>query len=823
METLLHEFRYSLRVLIKSPGFLVISVLTLGLGIGASTSIFSVVYAVLLRELPYPDSQRIVSVWEEAPNGHRMNVADPNFNDFRSQNHTLSVLAKYNYGSLSVVGGSEPVRITGSVVSQDFFKTLGEAPFLGRLFLPEELHLNGARATVVSFGYWQRYLGGSQDLSKFHLTINGSVYSVVGVMSRGFDFPNGTGLWIASEINQEIPSRTAHNWNCLGRVRDGETVERARTDLNVIARRIRAEYGEKVDLTNASVIPLSEAIVRNVRVAILTLLCAVILLFLIACTNVAGLLVARTLARRREMAVRAALGASRGRIIVQFLSDSFVLSFAGGALGILIALLGVKGLSAVLPVNLPSQQNIGVNGAVLLFAVATTVLVALSLGLFAAWRSGGRNVQEVLGSGSRNFSGARSSQRLRGFLVIGQIALTFVILVGSGLLAHSFLRLVSTSPGFRQENLITIEFSPSLPQDISIQQWGIARQIHLMDNLMSRLRAIPGIESVGLTGAFPVARGDNLADGQFLLLNGHKPPTNFGEWTTFALNPSQVGHAYYCVAGDGYFRAMGIPLIRGRFFGDQDDLNSPNVAVISQALARRRWPNQNPIGQLIDFGNMDGNLKPLTIIGIAGDVRARGLEFPPIPIIYVDYRQRGMNANSSPTFVMRGAASGEEIIPLARGIFRELAPDVPAKFSTFGDEMNIWLADRHFILLMVGLFAAAYLVLAGVGIYGVVAFSVTRRTPEIGIRMALGAQRGNILRLVLGESARMVALGVIVGIGTSLAIARLMSSLLFETETTDPFTFLGAIMVLAFVTFLASHIPAYHATLLDPNTALRKE
>jgi len=387
------------------------------------------------------------------------------------------------------------------------------------------------------------------------------------------------------------------------------------------------------------------------------------------------------------------------------------------------------------------------------------------------------------------------------------------------------LRLVSTSPGFSPQNLITMEFSPPNPQMQAgaTAQPAIARQIHLMDDLLTRLRAIPGAETVGLSGALPVAAGDDLADGDFLILNGQKPPANLDEWARIGRNRSQVGHALYAVASEEYFRTLGIPLIRGRMFGVQDDLNSPHVAVISQALARQRWPNQDPIGQVIDFGNMDGNLKPLTIVGIAGDVRAQGLNSPPSPIIYVDYRQRGMNANSSPTIVMRSAAPAGEIVTAARGIFHDLAPDVPVKFSTFADEMGGWLADRRFLLLLVGLFAAAALSLAAVGIYGVVAFSVTRRTQELGIRMALGAQRSDVLQMVLGEGARLAALGVVTGIAASLAITRLMSTLLFDISATDPMTFAGVAIFLSLVALLACYIPARRAMHVDPMVALRDE
>jgi predicted permease len=822
METLWQDLRYGTRLLAKAPGFAAVAILTLALGIGASTSIFSVADAVLLRLLPYPNPQQVVRVWEQTPNGHRINLAQSNFDDFRTQNNTFATLAEYEQWLSSVSGGSEPVRVNIANVSSGFFKTLGVEPFRGRLFASDEQRPHGVPAVIVSYSYWQRYLGGAADLSKSRLRMERAVYRVIGVMPAGFDFPPGAAVWISSELEPEPPNRTGHNWRCLGRLRDGVTVAQARANLSAIAHRIRDQYGEKVDLNDAAVVPLADAMVEDVQTALLTLLGAAGLLLLVACTNVAGLLVTHASARRKELDVRAALGAGRGRLIQQFLAESFVLSFAGGVLGIVIASWAVHVLPAILPTNLPLQQGIAINTPVLLFALAATAVVAVSLGLFAAWRAAGGDLQEALTAGSRTYAGGGASQRLRRFLVIGEIATTLVILIGAGLLGRSFLRLIATSPGFRQQNLITLEFSPPSLQ-WQAGQSAIVRQAHLMDETLTRLRAIPGVESVGLASGMPVAAGDDLPEGDFLILNGQQPPASFDEWSSIHQNPSQVGHALYCVAGEEYFRTLGIRLIRGRMFSEQDNWNSPHVAVISQSLARQHWPNQDPIGQVIEFGNMDGDLKPLTVVGIVGDVRARGLDLPPGLIIYVDYRQRGMKPNSSPSIVMRRAAPVGEIVSAARGIFHDLAPDVPVKFSTFADEMGGWLADRRFLLLLVGLFAAAALALAAVGIYGVVAFSVARRTQEIGIRMAIGARRSDVLRLVLGEGARMAALGVIIGIGASLAITRLMSTLLFGISATDPLTFVGVAALLFLVALAASYIPAHRAMRVDPMTALRYE
>jgi predicted permease len=412
---------------------------------------------------------------------------------------------------------------------------------------------------------------------------------------------------------------------------------------------------------------------------------------------------------------------------------------------------------------------------------------------------------------------------LRRFLVVGEIAATLVILVGAGLLGRSFVQLISTNPGFSPSNLMTVELSPAPPPgEGAAAAAAAARQIRLLEEILERLRALPGVQGVGLAGSLPVAHGDDLANGQFLILNGRKPPANFEEWGQMSHDPSQVGEALYAVAGADYFRTLGIRLIRGRMFGEQDSDDAPHVAIISQALARTRWPNVDPIGQIIDFGNMDGDLRPMTIIGIVGDVRARGLNLPLSPIIYVDYRQRGLNG-SSVALMLRSSASTGEIAAAARGIFHELAPDLPIKVSTYAQELGGWLADRRFLLLLVGLFAAVALILAAVGIYGVVAYSVSRRTQEIGIRMALGAQRPDVLRLITFEGARMAALGVGLGIGASIGLTRTMSTLLFGISATDPVTFLGVALLLGGVALLASYLPARRATRVDPLTALRCE
>jgi len=822
LETLFQDLHFAFRVLRKSPGFSAIAILTLALGIGASTAIFSVVDAVLLRPLPYPNPQQIVSLSELSANGHRMHLADPNFLDFRGQNHTLAGLADLSWGPESISGGSEPVRMNVAAVSQDFFKVMAVEPAQGRDFAAEELRLHGSPAMIVSYSYWQRYLGGKPDFSTVRLTMEGQVYPIVGVMPQGFDFPPSVSAWVPREqLFGWGTSRTGHGGEVVGRLRDGVSLEQARANLSTIARSIKNQYGKETDintnymLVDAAVVPLAEAMVGDVRATLLTLFAAVILLFLVACANVAGLLLARTAARRKELAVRTALGAGRGRLVKQLLAESLVLAFVGGVLGALIAVWTTNLLPAILPADLPRQQGIAVNGTVLLFTLVATLLVALGLGLFAAFRASGSDVNQALSAGSRSYSAG--SQKTRSALVIGEIAVTLMLLVGTGLLGRSFLRLVSVNPGLNGEHLILAEFQPTqLPTfDAS------PRQGQLIDSVLSRVRALPGVQSAGFTGELPIATG--FANGQFLILNGQQPPANFEEWGRFTQNPKNVGEALYCVTSADYFRTTGIPLRRGRLFNEQDGPDSLHVAVISEAVAQQQWPNEDPVGHVIDFGNMDGNLKPLTIVGIVGDVRAEGLDRPVSPVIYVDYKQRGLSGNSSPMILLRTDARTSPIVTAARSVFHDLAPDVPVKFSTFADEMGGWLSEKRFLLLLAGVFAAAALALAVVGLYGLITHSVTLRTQEIGIRMSLGAERSDVLRLVLAEGGRLALMGLVIGTGLSLAITRLMSSLLFGISATDPLTFVVVAALLAVVALLASYIPARRAMRVDPMVALRYE
>lgn len=635
MSVLIQDVRYGLRMLAKNPGFTAVAVVTLALGIGATAAIFSVVYGVLLRPLPYPKPEQIVSIREMAADGHLMNFTDMNFRDLRAMNYTLASMAKGYNEQVTISGASGPARVNVAVVSGDFLRVMGIRPMVGRDFSPDELRAGGTPAVLASYGYWKENLGGSNDLSSFKIKAEDHIFSVVGVMPAGFSYPAHTELWLPAEFfGDQSPSRTAHNWGLVvARLRAGATLGQARAELSALAHQLHQQYHPNIDMTDVSVLPLREALTTDVRAALLILLGAVGFLLLVGCANVANLLLARAAARKRELAVRAALGAGRGRLLRQFLAESLLLSLAGGALGVLLALSGVDALLALAPPNLPRIEDVSVNLPVLAFALGISVLVAVGLGTVTALRATAADPQKALAEGSRGTAGSMASRRAARSLIGGQVAVTLVLLAGAGLLARSLLRVLSVDPGFRTTHIVTMELEVPNPPGVSSTLGAIdARPAAFMNTLFVHLRAIPGVENVGGASDLPLAEG-GPSDGKFLLLdqqlelNWTKPEDRARLDRLW--NTAPGGEADYCVASQGYFKALGIPLLHGRLFDEHDTADAPHAAVISESLARATWPNQNPLGRTIEFGNMDGDLRLLTVVGVVGDVRDHSLEKPP--------------------------------------------------------------------------------------------------------------------------------------------------------------------------------------------------
>jgi predicted permease len=817
MGEMLREIRYAARALGRSGGVTLLVVLTLALGIGATTAIFSVVYGVLLRPLPYSQPDRIMAIHEVNSRGTWSRLADPNFDDFRDQNHSLQAIAKYNEDIASVSGGSLPVRIGVSAVTPGFLKVFGVQPAIGRDFSAGDARKGAAPVVLVSYGYWKQYLGSSSDLSQWRLKIDNAAYSIIGVLPAGFRFPKDVGLWIPADLDGENTSRTAHNYSAVGRLRDGVSVEQASGDISAIARRIYQNSNEPGDylLRDAVVLPLRDSITGKSRLALLVLLGAVGFLLLVACANVANLLLAQATARARELAIRSALGAARGRLIRQFLVEGALLSVLGGGLGVLVAYSGVVGLLRLAPENLPRLDTVSISLPVLVFALLLSTAVAVGLGAFTAVRATSGNLQKGLVEGGRGQAGSQSSLRVGRTIVAAQFAITLVLVVGAGLLGRSLMKVLEVDPGFRVEKIVAMDVSLPWIQDPKLK----AEQGVFFSNLLGRLQQIPGVRKVGATSALPLAEG-GLPDGMFLLISQNEAPKSWDELAALYRQKERTGIADFCVATQGYFQILGIPLVRGRLFDERDGADAPHVAVISQSLARARWPGQDPIGHTIEFGNMDGDLRLLTIVGIVGDVREYGLDAPPRPTVYVNLFQR---PHSAMTIALRSDAETQSLISAARHILQELNPEVPAKFQMFSQVYSASLGSRRFNLILIGFFAGTALLLAIAGVFGVMAYAVSRRTHEIGIRVALGARSVDVLGMVLGQGLRTIGIGLLIGFAGSLALTRAVESLLFGVTATDPLTFAGVILLLVASALLACYVPARRASRVDPLVALRYE
>ncbi len=816
MRGIWQDLRFAARVLGKTPSATTIVVFTLALAIGATTAIFSVVYGVLLRPLPYSGAERIMAVSEVNSDGRPSRLADPNFDDFRDQNHSFQSIAKYAFDTVSVSGASQPIRTTVAAVTPEFFTVFGVEPMVGRDFVASDDQRGAAPVALVSYGYWKQYLGSAQDFSQSHLKINNAVYSVIGVLPAGFRFPNDVDVWIAADTGGENTSRTSHNYFGVGRLKGGVSVDQAREDIRAIARRISQTSNEKTDylLRDGAVVPLQDSITGAVRSPLLILLGAVGFLLLVACANVANLLLAQASARERELSIRIALGAARGRLIRQLLTEAFVLSLIGGVLGVLAARWGVDGLVALAPEQLPRLDSISISLPVLLFAFLLSTAVAAGLGVFTAARATRGDLQNGLVEGGRGQAGSQGSQRVGRAIVAAQIAITLVLVIGAGLLGRSLLKVLEVNPGFRVDKIVAMEVSlPSADDPKAKSAQGI-----FFSNLIDRLKRIPGVRTVGAVSALPMTGG--LPDGMFLLMTQNEVPKTMEGFEAFFNQKERIGNADFCVATDGYFQTLGIPLLRGRMFDERDGANAPQVAVISQSLAHDRWPHQDPLGRTIEFGNMDGDLRLLTIVGVVGDTREYGADEPPRPTVYVNLFQR---PRAVMTMTMLSDADTRSVSSAARRSLQDLDPEIPTSFRTFQQVYSASLGSRKFNLILIGFFAVSALLLATAGVFGVMAFSVSQRTREFGVRVALGATSGDVLRMVLAQAMRTILIGVVAGIMGSLVLTRTVSALLFGVTATDPVTFAGVTLLLVTVALLACYIPARRATKVDPVVALRCE
>ncbi len=798
IETLWQDLKFALRMFAKRPAFSAAAIASLALGIGASTAIFSVVDGVLLKPLPYPEPDRVVQVREVSAKGNQMPVAEPNFVDLHDRSRSFDALAVYGGGVVSVAGGSEPVRTKVAAVSADFFRVMGVRPFAGREFSADESGRAGQPVAVVSYGFWQRLLGARADLSGTTIRLPDRTLTVVGVMPRGFAFPTETEVWIPAESDgPPNTSRTAHNWSVVGRLKADAPIETTRAEVSSLGRQLRQEHGEAMDAVDFAVIPLQEYMVGRVRAGLFVLLGAVALLMLIACANVANMLLARATSRSKEFAMRAALGATRWRLARQSLTECLLLVLVACGLGVLLSYWLLGALLGLTERYLPRTSEIGVDGWSLVYACALSLVVGVVLGLVPTLR--GRTASAKPWEGGRASTDAASS-RLGSGLVVAQVAVALLLAVGAGLLGRSFFTLLQVDPGFHPESAVAMTLSPPEAPDDEPRAPQITR---FEAPLLERLARIPGVTAVGCASSLPMTNeGPN---GTFLVDND------------FTRN----GDAEYRIVSDGYFTALGIPLLGGRGFSPTDAPDAPQVALVSRSLAERYFPNGDAIGQRLQFGNMDGDTKLMEVVGIVGDVREYGLDRDVRPVIYGNAMQRPRPW--ALTFVVRGDADPASLVSAMRTALRGQDPEMAATFRTLEQIFSSSVDDRRFSLVLFAVFASVALVLAITGIYGVMSYSVAQRTREIGIRMALGAKRANVLGLVMGRGLKLTVVGVAIGLVGALALARVLTGLLYGVSATDPITLAGISALLIGAALLACLAPARRATKVDPMVTLKYE
>ncbi len=813
MRTFLQDMRYGFRMLLKRPGFTVVAVLALALGIGANTAIFSVVNAVLLRPLPFKDPERLVAVWETNPQlgaemRNRNEVALGNFLDWRAQNQVFEQLAALTDANVNLTGVAEPERIQSVVATTNIFQTLGVQPLMGRAFLPEEENVSSPRAVVLSHGLWQRRFGSDPNLVGKTLTLNGNQTTVVGIMPPGFQlqFPRSiqVDMWLPMRIDPAAEaSRKFHYLYVLGRLKPGVSLEQAQGAMSIIAAELQQQYPETNADKSAHVVLLHKQLVGNIQSYLYVLFAAVGFVLLIACANVANLLLARVAARHKEVAIRTALGAGRLRLIRQLLTESLMLSFCGGLLGLLIAYWGIDLLLALTPSDVPRLSEIGLHGPVFGWTLLISILTGVLFGLAPAIQATKPDLNEALKESGGRSTGNLQRSRIRNLLVVAEVALALVLLICAGLMIKSFARLQQVSPGFEPRNLLTMNIS--LPR----QKYKEKLQANVFfDQLFQRLRAVPGVEAVG--GIDPLPLSDSNSTTGFLVEGG---PV-----LAIADRP-EVGQRN--VTPD-YFQAMRIPVLKGRAFTDQDRENQPRALIVNEALARRYWPGEEVIGKRLGFDDDAGKqMEWWEIVGIVGNVKHERLDAEAKPEVFFPYQQSPHNFM---TLVVRTSSDPSSMIATVREQVLAIDRDQPVfDIKTMEQRLSKAVAQSRFLMLLLGVFSALALILAAVGIYGVMAYVVTQRTHEIGIRMALGAQPRDVLRMVVGQGMMLTLIGVAIGLVAAFALTRLMASLLYGVTATDPWTFAGVALVLSAVALLASFIPARRATKVDPMVALRYE
>jgi putative ABC transport system permease protein len=822
MTKLIQDLRYGIRMLLKKPWVTLIAIVTLALGIGANTAIFSVVNAVLLRPLPFEESDRLVWLNESSQQMRMISISYPNFSDWRAQNQVFEKLGVFNFNSYNITGSGEAERILAGQMSADLFAALRVKAALGRIYTNDEDKPGGPPVVLLSHGFWQRRFGGDPKIIDQTLVFNGRGYTVIGVMPPGFQFPGRVEMWVPVGQLSDLPNwlqRGNHpGLNGVARLKPGVTIEQARAEMDRIAANLEKQYPDTNRGNGVVIRPMLEVFVGDIRPALWTLLVAVSFVLLIACANVANLLLARAMTRQKEMALRVALGASRWRIVRQLLTESVLLSLIGGSLGLLLARWGVKLLISINPNGIPRSREIDLDGGVMIFTFTVSLLTGIIFGLAPALQASKTDVQDALKETVRTMTAGR--RWVRGGLVVAEMALTLVLLIGAGLLIRSFYSLTQVDPGFRYENLLS--FSINLPQR---KYQNDQQEISFYDQLVQKMRSLPGVQSVGLSSGLPL--GNNGWQTTFKIEGRPDPP------------PGQMPLMEACLAGADYFKAMGISLLRGRYFTEQDDkshlteeklrglnenqrtIAGVNVIIIDEEFARRYWPNEDAVGQRIRLGN-DPRSPVMTVVGVVGRVKMDGLNRDSNRVQgYFHNRQFSFNGM---TVVVRSSVEPNWMVAAIREQVKAIDSEQPIfAVRTLEEIRSDSIAPERLNLTLLGAFAVVALMLALVGIYGVMSYAVGQRTHEIGLRMALGAQARDVLKLVVRQGMILALAGVAIGLMAAFALTRLMERLLFGVKAADPLTFAVIPLLLIAVALMACYIPARRATKVDPMVALRYE
>jgi predicted permease len=803
METLFKDIRYGIRSLLKRPGFTAIAVITLALGIGANSTIFSFLNAILLRPLPYREPERLVLLDETAPKQGipSFAVSYPNFVDWRAQNHVFEDIASYQRDSYTLVGGGEPEQISGARISQGLFEILHVKPRLGRTFTRDEDRPDQDLVVILGHGLWQRRFGSDRDVIGQTISVNGRSRTIIAVMPPDFRFPNVADLWVPMALDEKRYTRTDHGLSAIARLKPNVKLEQAQAEMNTIARRIEEQNPVTNEGLGVNVFGLHERLTGDYRRALLLLLGVVGFVLLIACANVANLMLARASVRYKELALRAALGASRLRIVRQLLTESVLLSLLGGALGLVLAVWGRELLLAAIPEEMPFWMKFTLDGRIVGFTMGISLLTALVFGVAPALQASKPNLNEALKEGGRGGATGGARHCLRSLLVIAEVALSLVLLVGAGLMMRSFMRLEHVASGLNPENVLTMDVS--LPRARYPEP---GKQSAFFQQLVVGVSTLPGVQAAAAISDLPL----RSAWGRSLTVEG-RPVLSVGE-------APMINH---CVITPNYFRALGIPLMMGRDFTEADVAGATRVTIVDERLAHEYWPNESPLGKRIRFGPPENNEPWHTIVGVVGSVRHESLERFTRKGVYVPYRQIPVGGM---TLVVRATSHPEGLAAAVRRQVLELDNQLPVSNVMTMEGViarSVW--QSRFYTILFGVFATVALVLASVGIYGVMSYAITQRTHEIGIRMALGARRLDILKLTVRQGMTLALAGVAVGLCAAYGLTRLLANLLFGISATDPETYAFIALLLVSVALLACYIPARRATKVDPLVALRYE